>query len=225
MVSEWANMHPRTAITLSDAFTYRSHPRFDFRTDEGRSHAMGLAPYLAPLLQPGTRALDLGCSSGKSASVLCELGAHVTGIDVSLQALRFAQTVGRSVNAALALVTGDYAKLPFRDDSFDLALFPHNVVECSPEEFSQVLTESRRVLVPGGLFALSMRDWSEAGAFDRPVLKESTVTIPGQGTYPYPCYTWSVDAVRDAVAAVFTLQETKPMPHRKAGTWMVFGKG
>jgi len=215
-------MHPRTAAQLSDAQARRKHPRIDFRTEEGRRHAMQSAPYLAPLVRPGIRALDLGCSFGKSALVMCELGAQVTGLDVSLGALGFARSVARSLDAALEVVAGDYTHLPFADRSFELAVFPHNVVECSPEEFPQVVSETRRVLVAGGVFALSM---NTTWAGKRESAERGTVTVPGEGEFAYPTYAWSVDAVREAVSARFTLRHSVPMTTRRDSVWMVFDKG
>lgn len=59
--------------------------------------------------------------------------------------------IGRaeSVKAALPspaeFVVGDYTAMPFRQATFDYALFPKNIVECSHADFEQVLDEVRRI--------------------------------------------------------------------------------
>jgi len=218
-------MEPRTASTLTDAYSRMTptHPRLDFSSEEGRRYAMRLAPYLTPLVRPGLRALDLGCSFGKSSFLLCELGASVTGVDVSFGALRFASNLGRTLHSKSVFVRTDYARLPFCRECFELALLPHNVVECSPDEFALVVTETSRVLVAGGIFAVSVSDkWADVS--DPTLsLRNTTVTLPGDVTYAYPTYSWSCDAVQSAVSCAFRTVKLVKMPERD-GTWMVFSK-
>jgi SAM-dependent methyltransferase len=216
-------MKPYIARTLSDAYSRKIHPRMDYTTDEGRTFAMRIAPYLSPIVKKGMRVVDLGSSFGKSAFLLCELGASVTGVDVSLGAIRFASNLGRTINADIAFVAADYAHLPFCKKCFDLALFPHNVVECSPKEFGSVVSEVSRILIDEGLFVISIANkWAKVGQSD-PTLNNGTITIPGEGTFQYPTYSWSSESVQQIVSNYFRTVDIIDMPER-GGTWLVFHK-
>ena len=214
-------MEVNTAKAISDAQARCVTPRSDYSSDEGRRYAFRMRPYLAPWIQPGSLALDLGCSFGKSAFLLAELGARVVGIDVSLGALRFARGLQRKLSADVEVVCADYARLPFRSRAFAIALFPHNVLECSPEEFSLVVAETARVLSRDGLLLLSLaKKWADPNQ-DSPVLRPTNLTIGSEGVFSYPIYSWSSAAVIARASPCFSLVQTQDMPER-SGTWHVF---
>ena len=90
--------------------------------------------------------LDVGCGAGFLANHLSNLGHHVQGVDFSLNSLRTAKSLGKSVQYH----RGDALRLPFRDDSFDVVCamdFLEHV-----EDPRKVVLECARVLKPGGLF-------------------------------------------------------------------------
>lgn len=212
------------AKQLSDASVRTAHPRLDFRTDEGRRYAMKLAPFISQLLHSGMRVLDLGCSTGKSTFMLCELGAHVTAIDVSFLTLRFASNIRQSINAAARHVAGDYARLPFCSRYFELALFPLNIVECSPMEFEHIVNETARVLIDKGIFVITVSyKWSKGDPICKPELKDGTITIPEQGTFSYPSYSWSVDEVCNAAGKMFQKLNSIPLTEQNS-EMLVFQK-
>jgi len=90
------------------------------------------------------RILEVGVGSGTTSSYLAENGASVTGIDISLPALRNAQRRG----ATFAIVGGDCCALPFADSSFDVVL--HQGVLEHFRDPLPILREQRRVLKDGG---------------------------------------------------------------------------
>ena len=67
-------------------------------------------------VEAGDRALDVGTGSGYVAAELADAGADAVGVDLSPLAVRQAADNG------VAVVRGDLVA-PFRDDTFDLALF------------------------------------------------------------------------------------------------------
>lgn len=106
---------------------------------------------IASRLRPGFRALDLGCGTGNLTLKLVDLGASVTGVDVSdamLARLRekFDPADTRSTLALIARDADDY----LRDcgDSFDL------VCACSylhhMPDYMATLTTAASLVVPGG---------------------------------------------------------------------------
>jgi len=99
-------------------------------------------------LGPVPRALDLGCGDGRTAELL-EAGDLVL-VDVSDVAL--ARAAKRLPGARAVLVEPDRA-LPLPDNAFELVLCTDTVEHV--RDVSLLLSEARRVLVPGGRLALS----------------------------------------------------------------------
>jgi len=217
-------METKIAMQLSDAMVRRGHPRLNFRTEEGRRYAMRLAPYLSRIVNKDSKALDLGCGTGKSTFLLTELGASVTGIDISILSLKFAKEITKTINAEAFHALGDYAYLPFRSSSFDLALFPHNVEECSPEEFIRIIDETHRVLTISGYFVITVsRKWCANDCDSKPKLKTGSIEIPGQGIFSYPSYSWSADEVCRVANNAFEIADSIEMQDPKS-IMLVFKK-
>ena len=94
------------------------------------------------------RALDLGCGDGR---LTAELDAgELTAADVSAVALSRARE--RLPDATFAELEPD-APLPFGDGAFDLVLCTETVEHV--RDVQLLLSEARRVLVPGGTLALT----------------------------------------------------------------------
>jgi ubiquinone/menaquinone biosynthesis C-methylase UbiE len=97
------------------------------------------------------RVLDLGCGDGALAARLAAQGADVTGLDPSHEALARA----RRQYPALRLATPDVGgTLPFADNSFE-AVVCMNVLQ-HVADTQLLLSEARRVLVPGGHLAVAV---------------------------------------------------------------------
>ena len=63
--------------------------------------------YLAPLLRPGMRALEVGCGSAKLAALLAARGLRVWGIDQSASGLRIARRNTDHLGATAAFARAD----------------------------------------------------------------------------------------------------------------------
>ncbi len=103
------------------------------------------------------RVLDLGCGSGFPALELAERlgsGARVTGIDPWGPAIRRANAKRRLWPVRhVDLVRGEAARLPFRDDGFDLIVSNLGINNFADAETA--FGECRRVLAPGGTVAIA----------------------------------------------------------------------
>jgi MPBQ/MSBQ methyltransferase len=150
---------------------------------------------------PGVRLLDVGCGIGGVARMAAMSGAEVTGIDLTPEFVETATTltdrVGLSDRARFVTTPGE--SLPLGDGSFDAAVMVH--VGMNIPDKQAVFAEVRRVLTPGGRFAVY----------------EQMRTGDGELPYPLP---WAEDErssfvetindyARQLEAAGFTVEETE----------------
>ena len=100
--------------------------------------------------QPGDRVLDLGCAAGAITHYLSTFDAEPVGIDFEPLAIERA----RELFPGLRFEVADATQLPFADASFDKAVAADFVEHIEDETFVAMCAGLRRVLVPGGLFAI-----------------------------------------------------------------------
>ncbi len=110
-----------------------------------------IAPTLDSVaLQAGSHVLDLCCGPGNVTKALCDRGHRVTGVDFSPTMIDLAAS--NAPDASLAV--GDAEALDFADGSFDAVVCGFGVCHFARPEVG--LTEIRRVLRPGGRFAMTV---------------------------------------------------------------------
>jgi SAM-dependent methyltransferase len=86
-----------------------------------------------------TTLLDVGCGAGDALAVARNRGARAVGID--------------QTPSAPGSVAGEMTALPVTDDSVDVVL--SECVLCLADDLDRALSETHRVLAPGGRLALS----------------------------------------------------------------------
>ena len=95
----------------------------------------------------GTRALDFGCGTGRSARLLRNLGFQVTGVDISEDMLRIARTTDPS---------GDYRLVPgdnfdqLEAATFDVVLSAFTFDNIPGPRKATIFANLGRLLAPGG---------------------------------------------------------------------------
>lgn len=113
----------------------------------------------------GDRVLDLGCGEGRHAiSSFLHADIHVVGIDLSVRDLKtakqrldeFCPQQSPEIKSCHFVHTSGL-NLPFADDSFDKVICSE-VLEHVPD-YGVVLSVIKRVLRPGGIFAVSVPRW------------------------------------------------------------------
>lgn len=121
-------------------------------------HAGG-APATAHLLEvllpdPAVRLLDVGCGIGGGARMAAAQGATVTGIDLTPELVEAARVLTERVGLAdrVRFETTAGESLQLEDGSFDAAMMIH--VGMNVPDKKAVFDEVRRVLRPGGAFAI-----------------------------------------------------------------------
>lgn len=119
-----------------------------------------LEQWVAPILTPNAKVLDVGCASGDFSRSLAEQNMKVSAVDRSSQMLAKARRTPSPVQFKQA----DAMQLPFPDQHFDVVLAASliNVVD-SPRA---VLAEMRRVCRKGGMVSVLVpnRSFSDADA-------------------------------------------------------------
>lgn len=98
----------------------------------------------------GTRLLDVGCGAGRFARMAADRGAQVAGLDATAALVEIARE--RILGADLRV--GDMEALPWDDASFDVVTGFNSFFIA--DDMLGALREARRVLAPGGAFAMTV---------------------------------------------------------------------
>jgi SAM-dependent methyltransferase len=109
---------------------------------------------------PPARILDAGSGPGLYAVPLAALGYHVTGVDVSAEALRHARGLARNTRlpGSARFVRADLRDVQLPPAGFDAALLVYFVLEAFPRaEQPAVLTRIASALAAGGIVVAEMR--------------------------------------------------------------------
>jgi len=104
---------------------------------------------LAQRWQEG-RLLNIGCAHGPDFLPF-KPGFDLSGVDFSLEMLKFAQKYSTKFNFSVNLSLADIGHLPFADETFDWAISVatyHHIRGNQPRQLA--LNELKRVLKPGG---------------------------------------------------------------------------
>ena len=97
----------------------------------------------------GKSAIDIGCGEGRFSRLLSQLGATVTGVDLTEALIARA----RAMSAGEAYILGDAEDLQgIESDSFDLAV--SYIVLVDLLDYHSAIGEAYRVLRPGGGFVV-----------------------------------------------------------------------
>ncbi len=116
----------------------------------------------------GLRVLDAACGEGYGTALLARHAAHVTGVDLSPDAIAHARrTYANLANAEF--IEASIAKLPLPGASFDVVV-SFETVEHIPVQ-QEFIAEVARVLKPGGVLVMSCPnklEYSDKRHFDNP---------------------------------------------------------
>ena len=121
-------------------------------------------------LTPASRVLDIGAGLGGPARTLAEAhGCHVTGIDLTPAFCEAARELSHWVGLAdrVSFDVGDATNLPYAAASFDAAMTIHVAMNIATKD--RMYAEARRVLKPGGRFAVYDVLQGEGGGVHYPV--------------------------------------------------------
>jgi SAM-dependent methyltransferase len=123
--------------------------------DQLHSGGLAFTRLLAKMAQvkQGEQVLDVGCGAGGPSRVLAaEMGANVTGIDITARLIDLAKRLGEVSQIPVRFELADALRLPFEDASFDLVWTQHAAGTIADKD--RFYGEMRRVLRPGGRLAM-----------------------------------------------------------------------
>jgi arsenite methyltransferase len=129
------------------------------RVPEGSAESFaGVAnPFSLGALAAGEDVLDVGCGAGLDSLVAAQMvgpSGSVTGIDMTPEMLAKARTGAAELELEhLRFVEGEAERLPFADESFDVAI-SNGVIDLIPDK-DAVFAELHRELRPGGRIQLA----------------------------------------------------------------------
>jgi len=120
-------------------------------------------------LQPGERALDLGCGNGMIAEYISDCtGAHVTGLDYSPEATRIANERTAAKRDRLTFMVGDINAPGLPPEAFDTVISIDSLY--FSDDYTRTIGELARALRPGGqmgfLFSHGREPWVPREQFD-----------------------------------------------------------
>ncbi len=120
----------------------------------GSAHPGGMQATLSWLeqlqLQSGSKVLDVGCGTGRTACLLQKLyNCQVTGIDLRPKMIEKAKQRAEHESANVQFMIGSAEHLPFGDNEFDYCITESVNVFLHVE---RALTEYWRVLKPQGIY-------------------------------------------------------------------------
>lgn len=122
----------------------------------------GIAPLLdrfcAALPAPGPL-LDAGCGPGFDAAYLRAQGHRAIGLDLSPAMMQ----AGRPFFPTVSFTQGDLRRLPFGDGAFAGVWLLASLLHLSRADTAVALIEARRVLQPGGVAFVSVKQGEGAG--------------------------------------------------------------
>ena len=166
----------RAGMSLDELKTVDLAPVDEFHI-RGRKATMELAAQMK--LQPDSRVLDIGSGLGGPARTIAEeYGCQVTGIDLTEAFCEAAQVMSGWVRLGdrCAFQQGDATALPFESRQFGSALTVHVAMNIPDKD--KMYQEARRVLKPGGIFAIYDVLQGEGGdvLFPVPWARESSIS-------------------------------------------------
>jgi ubiquinone/menaquinone biosynthesis C-methylase UbiE len=110
-------------------------------------------------VRAGQRVLDVGCGQGNAAIAAARRFADATGVDYATNLLAEGRERAAVENLPVTFVEGDAERLPFPDDSFDLALSTVGIMFAPDQQ--QAADEVVRVTRKGGKIGLA--SWTPSG--------------------------------------------------------------
>ncbi len=200
------------------------HPTTDPDNPRSQFAVERYEDYLPKLIKPGMRALDLGCNAGRYTFAMEDMGAIATGIDFAEIPLRHAKEVARKRKSRCQFDIGNIAALPYKQNSFDLALLPQNNGYLSYQTLDNLTLQLKEILSDNGIFVVIIHDELVKRAGEETLPERYDVqtglmggnrTIPDKGVYAAPWYFWTVAFARYIIEKHLPLEQVEQIEENR----------
>lgn len=114
--------------------------------------------YVLDRLSIHDEVLDIGCGTGRITLPLARHVGSVTGLDMSQAMLDQAAIKAAAAGLDVIFRQGDMVELPFKSQSFDAIVSILALMHVLPEERPRVFAEIYRVLRPGGVLLIGVKN-------------------------------------------------------------------
>ena len=192
-------------------------PRSQFAVERYENH-------LPKLIKPGMRALDLGCNAGRFTFAMEDMGAIATGIDFAEIPLLHAKKVAAKRKSRCQFNIGDMAALPYKQNSFDLALLPQNNVYLSYQTLENLTLQLKGILSDNGIFVVIMHNTLVKRAGEETLPERYDIqtglvggirAIPDKGVYANPTYFWTIAFARYIIEKHLPLEKVEQIEENR----------
>ena len=193
------------------------NPKSQFAVDRYENH-------LRKLIKLGMRALDLGCNAGRFTFAMEDMGVIATGIDFAEIPLLHAKKVAHKRKSQCQFNIGDMAALPYKENSFDLALLPQNNIYLSYQALENLSVQLKQILSDNGIFVVIMHDELVKRAGEEALPERYDVqtgliggsrAIPDKGVYASPSYFWTVAFAKHIIEKHLPLEEVEQIEENR----------
>ncbi len=200
------------------------HPTTD--PDDPRSHCFvdRYKKHLCKLITPGMRVLDLGCNAGRLTFAMEDMGAIATGVDFAEIPILHAKKVAYRRKSQCQFIIGDIVSLPYKGNTFDLAVLPQNIGYLSYQSLELLSVQLKEILSENGIFVVIMQDElvKRAGKENlqdcynvQAGQMRANTTIPNKGVYASPWHCWTVAFAKYIVEKHLHLQKLEQIGEYK----------
>jgi len=161
----------------------------------------------------GAKILDLGCGIGRHVIFCEDMKLDSYGIDLSIEAINYAQDWLRSIggsNVEKRLQQADARQLPWKDGFFDFAL-SHGVLDSMPYDVARsVVQDLQRVMSPGALFYCDLISGDDSDHYREFSGEKIVETQHERGTMQ--CY-FNMSKIEKLFKNLFSIEECQLIRH------------
>ncbi|MEK8200122.1 class I SAM-dependent methyltransferase [Lysinibacillus sp. FSL M8-0134] len=149
--------------------TFQNIPFFVNKPDENLVHY-----FEKNMINPG-KVLEIGCGAGRNAIYLAKNGCFVVGVDISDNALKWAQRRMNEENVNIEFVCANIFELDYEQNSFDFIYDSGCFHHIAPHRRVSYIDMIDKLLKPGGYFALC--SFEENGAYGGSAMTDEEVYL------------------------------------------------
>lgn len=150
--------------------------------------------------------LDIGCGNARDIRILAAFGCKSVGVDLSMEMLIAGQNYMLENNLpGASFCQEDATYLPFANESFTKAICSE-VIEHVPE-WHKLISESYRVLKPGGRLVITTPNWRSFYGLNRLIWELlRKVTVPSSPVHPYDKWKTQREVITALKKAGFSIE-------------------